>query len=302
MENAIRQAKSGAPSFFAIDSTHKLNLSGIPLTVLGTVTVQQQFRPIAYFLCDHETIENLAFFLRSVRQALSDLFSFEWQPVFAMADNSAAIRGGCYTVFPLIRVLNCWFHVIQRIQKSTSQNKKEFEDDIRKLHWAPSPEEAMTLLSLLRSKWTEKDMKLFSTFRTSYLSEKTQFWFQFCAPTAIPLTNNPLERYHGRFKGLLGETIQKMSVGRMLEKIVAALPVESHDFSRSFPVSPCHEDSQTLDHIKRRIQKRLIAAAEFRRRLATGEVKLYRTGKPDVVAIQVNSGFSFDDWASPFVP
>ena len=109
------------PAFVAADSTHKLNIENFPFSVLGTVTVHNQFRPIAFHMSNSEETISYTRFFKSVKDAIREIFGFEWTVRYAMADNSSAIQAAFAEVFVGATILNCWFHLVLGMKKKGFQ-------------------------------------------------------------------------------------------------------------------------------------------------------------------------------------
>lgn len=119
-----------------------------------------------------------------------------------MADNSASIQASVRSVFPNARFLNCWFHVQHNLRKKKTKRKipDQFLQEVRILHYAPTPEVTAIARQKFEDFWGTKNPTVFNVFRDEYLEEGKDQWVNTCAPAGVHMTNNGTERYNQRMK------------------------------------------------------------------------------------------------------
>ena len=69
--NAYRQARSGMPSFLAVDTTHRLIKEGHCCMPVGTVSLDQKFHIIGYGICSHKDIKAHEYVLHQIRSEVN---------------------------------------------------------------------------------------------------------------------------------------------------------------------------------------------------------------------------------------
>ena len=72
--------------FICIDSTYKILKIGYPLSIIITVDRHYHGHPVAFALVKDETENTYTTFLKAFKDCLFDLFKFNNQPKYAMAD------------------------------------------------------------------------------------------------------------------------------------------------------------------------------------------------------------------------
>jgi len=115
-----------------------------------------------------------------------------------IADCAEAITNACLKVFPNIRRVYCWAHVIRNADKKLSSLVKTasmrplIRQDIKILQLAKTDSEFQHASELWYKKWNVDDTAEFATyFRTEYII-KHMGWHEGRAP-GFPSTNNCLE-------------------------------------------------------------------------------------------------------------
>ena len=240
-------------SYVALDSTHKVNIENFPFSVLGTITLQNQFRPIAFHISTTEETETFSCFLQNVKAALFDIFHFEWKVEFAMGDNCAALQAAFGTVLSGARILNCWFHLVLGMEKK--KLSRAFGNDIFALHYAPDSNVAGAALKRFLEIWPKKNFEAFQSFQKGYLMEQNCSWMNTQSPAGVAKTNNPLERYNQRIKNLWGQRITRFqTLTKKLSDAGDWMSDESRTFARPFPASALAYNESTPPAVKTRIR------------------------------------------------
>ena len=89
-----------------VDGTYKLTWQGFPVLIFGITDTQHRFHPVSLSLVSHERTSAYEHLFTALKEAHADESGNELEPVFVIADGSAAItaamrrrfqgvQGGC---------------------------------------------------------------------------------------------------------------------------------------------------------------------------------------------------------------
>ena len=212
MYNAIEQSKHGDSVIF-LDSTYKLINSSLLLMVVGTQTLDCQFRPIAFQISLHENTDYYTRFVGTLKEYHIKVTKENWEPKYVMSDFDESISNAITQIFPKSKQLKCFFHLKKNVKRKISELKLEDSDqileDIQFLSEIDKDEDFSYFADLFLKKWSgealEKDDAHWSTFRdyfeNQYLNKERMNWFVGSSPSGIGNTNNSLESFNKSLKG-----------------------------------------------------------------------------------------------------
>ena len=198
------------------DGTYKVNTDGLPCIVVGFPDKAKVFHPVIIGLSSHERQEDYSAFLKAWKSFRPGL-----APTYAMSDNAGAIQNAATEIFPYVRVLMCFVHVLHNVE---NQAKRILSDEVRDARRVRDL--FITDLLILRRAWSEECFdKVFALFMTKwlahecqtardvakyvkenwYLKEKDKYWFAGAAP-GYNMNNNNLESGNRYLKTFLNNT------------------------------------------------------------------------------------------------
>jgi len=127
LQNVRRQALSGLVSFVDVDQTYSLNEKGYPVTVVGTVNRNHNFKLVAVGVSRYENEVANKLILDTIEGGLKELINFEWSPKVAMSDRAGAISNAFKALFTCAtpKLAKCYFHV----KKGLKDNKWRFSSE-----------------------------------------------------------------------------------------------------------------------------------------------------------------------------
>ena len=195
-----------------------------------------------------------------------------------MADNSASIQASVRSVFPNARFLNCWFHVQHNLRKKKTKRKipDQFLQEVRILHYAPTPEVTAIARQKFEDFWGTKNPTVFNVFRDEYLEEGKDQWVNTCAPAGVHMTNNGTERYNQRMKTDWGPGCRYQSLTHTLNTVKDWLVRESKSFCSPWPEVSTKVYQNTPEKIRTYLNKTRAAADRLVERIRKREILLSR--------------------------
>jgi hypothetical protein len=105
----VQQNEGQLVAFVEADATYKLLQNSYPCLVFGTVDSLHSFRTVCLVVSKTEDWEAFAHGLNSIKSALQEFFTYNWEPAYAMADSARAIHKAFTKTFPDIVVGKCFF-------------------------------------------------------------------------------------------------------------------------------------------------------------------------------------------------
>lgn len=129
---------AGETLMLHVDATHKVTLNGYPLIIVGLSDKNGHFHLISISVSSHQNEDAYAKCLRDIKRLALELFGFDLNPNFIMADGDKAISNACLQVFSK-RTLMCFFHlqfnVRKKLRKLNDDEKEEILNDIRYIYY-----------------------------------------------------------------------------------------------------------------------------------------------------------------------
>jgi hypothetical protein len=244
LRNVVRQSQSGLVSFVDLDQTYSLNERGYPITVVGTVNRNHNFKLIAVGVSRHEDEIANRSILHSVNTALQELLQFEWAPEVAMSDRAGAISNAFKAQFKNIEKLGkCYFHVKKALRDnkwrfSSDQTYEKFEQHCSSLASFDKEDEFVHGLQLLKKKWLNKEKNAIDWFLKEWGTENYRCWYSGFTPAGLPNTNNSLERFNRALK-MYVTNHQRLSFSKIITNFKKELLYHSLlSDNQDFPAAP----------------------------------------------------------------
>ena len=121
-----------------VDGTYKLTWQGFPVLISGITDAQHRFHPVSLSLVSHERTSAYKHLFTALKEAHADESGRELEPLFVIADGSAAITATVKTVFPRCPRGMCWAHVVRNVDKKllgvrNEERRKRFRWDLHLL-------------------------------------------------------------------------------------------------------------------------------------------------------------------------
>ena len=209
--NAVTQAKF-AKSLVFVDSTYKIINSGLILMVMGTQTLEHQFRPIAFQISLQEDTKYSQKFFVAVKNGISEIINKDWEPEYLMSDFDEAISNAASSVFPHCTQLKCYFHLKKNVERKIREHglkarEEQMLEDIHFVSEATTSFDFDQLSELLLKKQGayKEDNSLKTTFveyfQKQYLHKERSNWFIASSEPGIGNTNNAIESFNKSLKG-----------------------------------------------------------------------------------------------------
>jgi hypothetical protein len=102
--------------FTLTQHTRSLN-TNLPLIVFGCNDIRRQFYIIAFMFTSHETEIDFTHFYKSLRD-LCNVFEIHFAPCYMMQDADKAMANAVKAVFPLCKILMCYYHLRANVSKA----------------------------------------------------------------------------------------------------------------------------------------------------------------------------------------
>ena len=137
LQNVLNQAATSCVKYICTDSTYKLTLLGYPVIIIGTQDLDRKFRLIALAVSKHEREQDFKFMFSSLKSSLQQIFHYDWEIDYLMADGSQQIYKAARSIFGEDYVHGmCFVHVLRNLEKKIAsyvkkEQRKELKDDIK---------------------------------------------------------------------------------------------------------------------------------------------------------------------------
>jgi hypothetical protein len=216
------------------DATWKITWEGHPLLVMGTVDWGQRFIPSAFMLSRSENDNDYASMEEAVYNCLVQMYPAQTPdgelaraiPILcsdgALAikngDMAAAMRTGRsdgYTDWDYDKMLTCYFHMMQGVEKNaraamkgSADEKKsmfaDFKGDLKKLHMLPYGFRTAfdVLCDSLGEKWKKREQPALWEWFQVWLGPRKR-WSRAHAPVGLPSASNQTERHNRTLKEIM---------------------------------------------------------------------------------------------------
>ena len=196
------------------DATYKLLYGGYPVLTCGTTDKENSFHPFGLMVTRHEREEDFKFLFDSIAQLHKTMFGTEYKPDTIIADNASAISNGFKATFNSSKRVNCWAHVIrkidQRLKPLPDATRASIRADIFNIQLQTSSILFDKAIELFRSKWLKQN--------SSKINEFLEYFQQWCQPGSngwfegydlqLPSTSNAIESIHRYMKtGLMSQRL-----------------------------------------------------------------------------------------------
>ena len=245
LQNVRRQALSGLVSFVDVDQTYSLNEKGYPVTVVGTVNRNHNFKLVAVGVSRYENEVANKLILDTIEGGLKELINFEWSPKVAMSDRAGAISNAFKALFTCAtpKLAKCYFHVKKGLKDnkwrfSSEKNYEQFEKDCSALGAFDQEDEFLHGLRLLDKKWRSREKAAMDWFLEEWGTELYRCWFSGFTPAGLPNTNNAVERFNRALKTYV-TSHQRLSFSKLITKFKRELVYQSLlSKSSDFPAVP----------------------------------------------------------------
>ena len=155
-----------------------------------------------------EQATDFEFVFRSIKENLSKIYDYNYEPTTLIADNAAAITNGFEQVFSqsFTKRVSCWAHVIRNVdgQLKTIKNETkriQIRMDICNIQSSISKSLFDRGLELFFNKWKGTDQQLndFMDYFRKQWCQKNEGWYEgFCL--GIPSQSNGIESTHRHMK------------------------------------------------------------------------------------------------------
>lgn len=180
------------------DATYKLIWQGFPVLMNGFTDMNRKFHPTCVAVCTSEQEKDFVFIFASVRQGFKDIFNFEFDPDYLIADAAPQISNAGIKVFGSdIKIVMCWYHMHKNVAAKVPaflkevKKQNEFLSDLEQLQVAKSTAIFDIAVELFMAKWRAESEPLIEYFENQWVL-KNRFWYEAFA-LLIPSTNNALE-------------------------------------------------------------------------------------------------------------
>lgn len=119
------------------DSTYKICVQGYPLIVVGATDFGGHFHLLGLMLATNETGDDFRSMFRALEDAVANVHEQNMEPGGLISDGAGAIHIGFKDTFGEgLKIIMCWFHVMQNFNKyklNDAANRDSMRDDLRKL-------------------------------------------------------------------------------------------------------------------------------------------------------------------------
>jgi hypothetical protein len=172
----------------------------------------KSFHPFGLVVTREEKDVDFHFMFVAVKETVYSVTSQTYTPKILIADNAEAITNGFQQSFPLEKRINCWAHVIRKIDSKlkpvAEPNKSNIRKDICSIQVLFNKHQFDIALQLFFKKWKAKKDSNIDTFlayfKQQWCSDGNNGWYEGYAE-GYPSTTNALESIHKYMKrGLLG--------------------------------------------------------------------------------------------------
>ena len=195
--------------FILSDATYKLTYGNFPALTGGTTDRAKKFHPFGLALCNSEKEIDFAFFFKSIKQVAEQVYNKTIDPRIIIADNAEAIANGFEQVFVCEKRINCWAHVIRKIDGRLNvfedEFKKKIRADIFKIQTLSSEllfQDAVKLFDLKYRRYKNETLNSFLKYFDDEWIKKHPGWYEGYA-IGMPSTTNGLESSHEKIKKAL---------------------------------------------------------------------------------------------------
>ena len=135
------------------------HLAGFPVLISGIIDAQHRFHPVSLSLVSHECTSAYEHLFTALKEAHADESGHELEPLFVIADGSAAITAAVKTAFPRCPRGMCWAHVVRNVDKKllgvrNEERRKRFRRDLHLLQLATSLREFREAWGLFKAHYT----------------------------------------------------------------------------------------------------------------------------------------------------
>ena len=142
-----------------VDGTYKLTWQGFPVLISGITDAQHRFHPVSLSLVSHERTSAYLHLFTALKDAYAQESGQDLDPLFVIADGSAAITAAVTTAFPGCPRGMCWAHVVRNVDKKllgvrNEERRKRFRRDLHLLQLATSPREFREAWGLFKAHYT----------------------------------------------------------------------------------------------------------------------------------------------------
>jgi hypothetical protein len=105
---------------FHCDATYKVVKVGYPLIVFGVSDINRKFYPICFMFTSHEQNQDYVKFFTSLEKLASNL-KIVFSPEYICIDASKCMAYAIRKLFPLCRILMCWFHLKANVSNKVNK-------------------------------------------------------------------------------------------------------------------------------------------------------------------------------------
>ena len=155
----------------------------------------------------HETEADFVWFYQSIIKICSEL-GIRFQINILMADACDAHYNAVKKILPQTKLLMCYFHVKQNVQKHSKLIKDDDEltkvnNEVSDMHSSRTFDELCMKWQTISARWMSEEvgMQAFAHyFYKQWLTERYNSWQAFCVPAGLALTNSPIESYNAKIK------------------------------------------------------------------------------------------------------
>lgn len=187
----------------ACDATYKINEHQYPVILIGGIDENHKLHIFAYSITTSEQTENYAFAFNAWKNSVWQLFQQTCAVKVLIADAAGAITNGFVSNFTNGKVVMCYFHVMQNIEKNLKKkllqaNRDAILKDIRQIHLSPSREIFERASTLFTQKWQDSEPEFCQYFMRQWVYSNCGWYEGFVVN--CPSTNNAMEGFNSFLK------------------------------------------------------------------------------------------------------
>ena len=211
-----------------VDGTYKLTWQGFPVLISGITDAQHRFHPVSLSLVSHERTSAYLHLFTALKDAYAQETGRDLDPLFVIADGSAAITAAVTTAFPGCPRGMCWAHVVRNVDKNllgvrNEERRKRFRRDFHLFQLATSPREFRDAWGLFKAHYTpNRELAVVVPYiQETWIDFGLGNWFE-GFQKGFPSTNNGLERANRSLKDDYTMHV-KLGLAQFLQKMEEAI-------------------------------------------------------------------------------
>ena len=97
------------------DATYNITIQGFPILMCGSTDKDQQFHPFCLVISKFEDSQDYSYMFKTLKDLVLEVFDYVYDPTILVADSAHSITHGFESVYPLLKRVVCWVHMIRAI-------------------------------------------------------------------------------------------------------------------------------------------------------------------------------------------